>query len=94
MDERSGDIRVSLADLETSHHRDCLVRKEIERTAIWAGHLWRLSVTLCLKPEGGLTCHPATSFRRTRRRAVPARSREHETPERWSRKQEGHDGAT
>lgn len=25
-------------------------------------HLWRLSVTLCLKPEGGLTCHSASSF--------------------------------
>ena len=26
------------------------------------GHLWRLSVTLCLKPAGGLTCHSASSF--------------------------------
>jgi hypothetical protein len=73
MDERFGDIRVSLVNLETSHHWGFLVRKEIGRAAIWAGHLWRLPVTLCLKPEGGLTCHPATSFCRTRRRAVPAR---------------------
>ena len=26
------------------------------------GYLWRLSVTLCLKPVGGLTCHSTSSF--------------------------------
>jgi len=28
---------------------------------IW-WYLWRLSVTLCLKPVGGLTCHSTSSF--------------------------------
>jgi hypothetical protein len=46
-----------------------------------------------LEAQGGLTYHPATSFCRTRRGAVPARGREHRTPERWSRKQEGRDNA-
>lgn len=53
------------------------------------GNLWRLSVTLCLNPAGGLTCHSTSSFWRRLQAILLNTYAEREREREWKRGRKG-----